>query len=109
MKSTIVTGDGQVRCPECGAVNSFTSKRTGKAKWAAGVTLGVGALAMPKRLKCNGCGTNLKRGEPPAPARPNSAATSYVPDGGSCAISFCKVPAADGSSFCPTHRAKVSG
>lgn len=61
MKRTVVDESGDVRCPKCGAKNSFTVKRTGKAKWAAGVTLGAAALAMPKRLKCNGCGTNLKR------------------------------------------------
>ena len=26
----------------------------------AGVTIGVGLAAMPKRLRCNGCGTNFK-------------------------------------------------
>jgi DNA-directed RNA polymerase subunit RPC12/RpoP len=63
MKTTQVDPEtGDVRCPHCGARNSFTAKRTGKAKLTAGVTLGVGALAMPKRLKCNGCGANLKRG-----------------------------------------------
>jgi ribosomal protein S27E len=62
MKSTIVGEDGSVRCPVCGAVNSFTSKRTAKAKVIGVATVGVGVLAMPKRLKCNGCGTNLKHG-----------------------------------------------
>jgi phage FluMu protein Com len=70
MRSTKVGADGNVRCPKCGAVNSFTSKRTGKAKLGAGLlgvaTFGVAGLAapvvMPKRLKCNGCGKNLKRG-----------------------------------------------
>ena len=55
MKSTFTDTDGNVVCPVCGAKNQFTSKRSGKGKLAAGV------LA-PKRLKCNGCGTNLKRG-----------------------------------------------
>jgi hypothetical protein len=68
MKSTVVGADGSVRCPACGAVNSFTSKRTGKAKLLGVATIGVGAVAMPKRLKCNGCGANLKRGGPPKPA-----------------------------------------
>jgi hypothetical protein len=62
MKSTVVDEEGNVRCPVCNAKDSFTQKRTGKAKWAGTITLGVGVLAMPKRLKCNGCGTNLKRG-----------------------------------------------
>lgn len=69
MKTTQVDPDGTVRCPNCGAT-SFSEKRTGKAKWGVAVTgvatLGIGALvgvaAAPKRLKCNGCGTNLRRG-----------------------------------------------
>lgn len=61
MKRTKVDENGDVRCPKCGARNSFTVKRTAKAKWTAGVTMGVSALAAPKRLKCNGCGANLKR------------------------------------------------
>lgn len=60
MKSTIVDADGNVRCPVCGAANSFTSKRTAKAKVLGGAAVGVGALAAPKRLRCNGCGTYLK-------------------------------------------------
>lgn len=62
MKSTIVDAEGIVRCPVCNARDSFTTKRTGKAKVMGVATLGVGMAAMPKRLKCNGCGTNLKRG-----------------------------------------------
>lgn len=63
MKSTVVDESGDVRCPKCGARNSFTVKRTGKAKLIAGVaTGGVGIALMPKRLKCNGCGANLRRG-----------------------------------------------
>ena len=53
MKTTEVDEQGDVRCPKCGAKNSFTSKRTLKGKMA-------GSLLAPKRLKCNGCGTNLK-------------------------------------------------
>ena len=80
MKSTVVGSDGSVRCPRCGAVNSFTAKRTGRAKLFGVATVGIGALAMPKRLKCNGCGTNLKRTNPlpaaatskPRPRKPGS-------------------------------------
>jgi hypothetical protein len=68
MKATRVDSDGNVVCPKCGAKNSFTVKRTGKAKLMGGLAVGVGALAAPKRLKCNGCGTNLKRSSAP-PAR----------------------------------------
>jgi hypothetical protein len=55
MKSTYVD-DGDVVCPVCGARNNFTDRRSGKGKIAGGV------LA-PKRLRCNGCGTSLKRGD----------------------------------------------
>lgn len=65
VKRTVVDSSGDVRCPTCGARNSFTSKRTGKAKLIGVATVGVGVVAMPKRLKCNGCGTNLKRGAAP--------------------------------------------
>ena len=79
MQSTFVDANGDVRCPNCGARNSFTSKRTGKAKIMTGVaavaTVGIAAAAapvvIPKRLKCNGCGTNLKRGDGSAPAGAN--------------------------------------
>lgn len=64
MKSTQVDSDGRVRCPVCGA-SDFSDKRTGKAKAAGFITLGVGVVAMPKRLKCRGCGENLKRGGDP--------------------------------------------
>lgn len=71
MKSTVVDADGNVKCPVCGAVNSFTAKRTGKAKVAGVATIGIGVVAMPKRLRCNGCGTNLKAsgGKPSRMAR----------------------------------------
>lgn len=61
MKKTIVK-DGKVTCPHCGAQNSFTPKRSTKAKVIGGATVGVGALLAPKRLQCNGCGRHLKRG-----------------------------------------------
>lgn len=64
MKETQVDAEGNVRCPVCGATD-FSDKRTGKAKLVGVATVGVGALAMPKRLKCRGCGTNLKRGGKP--------------------------------------------
>jgi ribosomal protein S27E len=89
MKATVVDEDGTVRCPVCGAT-SFVAQRTGKAKLAGAtvglVTLGVGAAtiaAMPKRLKCNGCGENLKRGDPPKSpptARP-AADDDWLPSG----------------------------
>ena len=65
MKSTIVDSEGNVRCPVCGA-NDFSDKRTGRATMA-GLPFGaLGIAAMPKRLKCRGCGENLKRGGKPS-------------------------------------------
>lgn len=55
MKSTQVTPEGDVVCPKCGA-KSFRQKRSVKGKIMGGVVLA------PKRLKCDGCGTMLKRG-----------------------------------------------
>ena len=62
MKSTQVTDEGDVRCPKCGARNQFTAKRTGKAKLLVVATGGMGAVATSKKLKCMGCGTNLRAG-----------------------------------------------
>jgi large subunit ribosomal protein L7/L12 len=62
MKSTVIDADGNVTCPNCGAKNNFTSKRSGKAKGWGIATIGVFAVAMPKRLQCQGCGTYLKTG-----------------------------------------------
>lgn len=61
MKKSTVDKAGNVVCPKCGAKNQFTVKRTTKAKWIGVATVGAGVIAMPKRLSCNGCGTNLKR------------------------------------------------
>jgi transposase-like protein len=56
MKSTQVDPQtGTVSCPKCKAT-SFSQKRSVKGKIMGGVVLA------PKRLKCNGCGTMLKRG-----------------------------------------------
>ncbi|MBI2692614.1 MAG: SHOCT domain-containing protein [Solirubrobacterales bacterium] len=68
MKRTYVDADGNVTCPKCGAKNSFTSKRSGKAKVLGVATVGVGAVATVKRLQCQGCGTYLKTGGSPPPA-----------------------------------------
>ena len=54
MRSTKVDkATGEVRCPKCRG-NNFASQRSIKGKIAGG-------LLAPKRLKCNGCGTMLKR------------------------------------------------
>ena len=60
MKRVEVTEDGEVRCPKCGAVNSYGHMRSRKAKLLLVPTLGLGVVAAPKRLRCNGCGASLK-------------------------------------------------
>lgn len=74
MKSTFVDDAGAVHCPVCNGTD-FVSKRTGKAKLGGFVTLGVGVVVMPKRLKCSGCGENLKRGQAPAKAKASHGPT----------------------------------
>jgi hypothetical protein len=61
VKKTVIGDDGQVRCPKCGAINSFTAQHTRKAK--AGI--GLGTLFAAPKLRCNGCGEFLKPGSPP--------------------------------------------
>jgi ribosomal protein S27E len=58
MKSTLVDESGNVRCPNCGAINSFTPQRTKKVK----ATFGPASLVAAPKLRCNGCGTYLKPG-----------------------------------------------
>jgi len=65
MKQMRIDPDGTLHCPVCNS-SQFAFKRTGKAKLMAGVTVGVGALAAPKRAHCLGCGTDLKPAKPTA-------------------------------------------
>ena len=60
VKRVEVTDDGSVQCPKCGAQNQYARRRTGKARLMVAATGGVGALATSKKLRCMGCGTNLK-------------------------------------------------
>lgn len=55
MKDGILRPDGQIACPKCGST-SYRLKRSAPAKLALGVSVGVFALAAPKRLKCLSCG-----------------------------------------------------
>ncbi len=55
MKRGVLDEDGAVRCPKCRST-SFRTKRSFKAKAALIPTVGVGALAAPKRIKCLACG-----------------------------------------------------
>ena len=79
MRRVEVTPEGDVKCPVCGAKNQFAIKRTAKAKWMAVPTIGVGLAAMPKRLRCNGCGTNLKTAGSPGPTPSERVAAAARP------------------------------
>lgn len=56
MKNAQIDIDGELRCAKCGGTN-FLDKRTGRAHIVGFVTVGVGALATKKKLKCQSCGT----------------------------------------------------
>ena len=64
MKHILIDHDGELVCPVCGS-KQFSNRRTRGAKLAAGLTVGVAALAAPKRLQCLGCREYLK--SPPLP------------------------------------------
>jgi len=84
MKQMRIDPDGTLHCPVCNS-SQFAFKRTGKAKLMAGVTVGVGALAAPKRAHCLGCGTDLKPANPKhttAPTQPGDAQHTDVPTRG---------------------------
>lgn len=73
MKDILVDQAGELRCPSCHGRN-FEAKRTTRAK----VTVGVGALLLPKRMKCMQCGTYAKVGDATPwrdPQRPDPADT----------------------------------
>ncbi len=86
MKDILIDQDGDLRCPKCKGKN-FDHKRSFKAK----ATFGVGALLLPKRIKCLTCGEMSKGGDAKrwrdpgkdvvqAPQRPTSrAVTREVP------------------------------
>ncbi len=56
MKDVRVDREGDFRCWKCGGKN-FLAKRTGRAHVLGYVTVGIGALATQKKLKCQGCGS----------------------------------------------------
>jgi Protein of unknown function (DUF2510) len=55
MKDVRVDSDGEFRCWNCGN-KGLLGKRTGRAHIAGYLTVGVGALATKKKLKCQTCG-----------------------------------------------------
>lgn len=54
MKNIRVDADGNLRCWNCGSKN-FLNKRTGRAHIIGYLTVGIGALATTKKLKCQQC------------------------------------------------------
>lgn len=56
MRDVCVDGDGVLRCWNCGGKDQFLAKRTGAAHITGFVTVGIGALATKKKLKCQLCG-----------------------------------------------------
>jgi hypothetical protein len=57
-----VDADGALRCWSCGGKN-FLAKRTGRAHIVGYLTVGVGALATKKKLKCQQCGQYNQTGK----------------------------------------------
>ena len=53
--------DGNLRCASCGGKN-FHGRRTARAHVIGYVTVGVGALATQKKLRCQACGAYNKQG-----------------------------------------------
>ena len=61
MKDICVDEDGNLRCASCGGKN-FHGRRTARAHVIGYVTVGVGALATQKKLRCQECGAYNKQG-----------------------------------------------
>lgn len=55
MKDVRIDQNGEFRCWNCGG-KQFLEKRTGRAHVTGFVTVGIGALATKKKLKCHACG-----------------------------------------------------
>lgn len=55
MKDIRVDNDGEFRCWNCGN-KGLLAKRTGRAHIIGYLTVGIGALATKKKLKCQTCG-----------------------------------------------------
>jgi hypothetical protein len=78
MKDVRVDAAGKLHCPKCGSSN-FDLARTGKAKLGGFLTVGVGVMMLPKRMKCLQCGEWCKSGDAkPLPTTRTAGATQYV-------------------------------
>jgi hypothetical protein len=61
MRDVVIDQYGTLRCPNCGGTN-FDRERTGLAKVAGWVTIGVGLFLLPKRMRCLACNTWSRSG-----------------------------------------------
>ena len=61
MEDIRVDDDGNLRCASCGGKN-FHGRRTARAHVIGYVTVGIGALATQKKLRCQECGAYNKQG-----------------------------------------------
>jgi phage FluMu protein Com len=77
MKRAEMTEEGQLHCPHCGAANSFTSKRSRKAKLLL-APVPISILAAPKRLRCMNCGASLKEAQPVSTSPNTTHSTGYM-------------------------------
>lgn len=71
MKDIQVDENGDLRCAECGGKH-FQDRRTTRAHVIGWTTVGVGALATRKKLRCKLCGAYNKQGN----AQPYKPATT---------------------------------
>jgi DNA-directed RNA polymerase subunit RPC12/RpoP len=78
MKDVSVDGQGNLRCPSCGSSN-FDLARTGKAKVSGFLTIGVGVMLLPKRMKCLQCGKWATSGDAKPLPKTRAASSSPAP------------------------------
>lgn len=74
MKDIQVDENGDLRCATCGGKH-FQDRRTGTAHVVGFVTVGIGALATRKKLRCKLCGAYNRQGN----AQPYRPADVKVP------------------------------
>ena len=61
MHNIRVDTEGNLRCAKCGGKN-FHGRRTARAHVIGFVSVGIGALATNKKLRCQTCGAYNKQG-----------------------------------------------
>lgn len=68
-----IDASGELLCPTCGSRN-LSYRRTRRAKLTGVVTVGVGVVALPKRIQCIACREYFKSPAVPAPQVPAAEA-----------------------------------